>query len=305
MSTDSQGVRNVPITGLCALVCTNQSELANQITHVLKELGVPVVDSADAATPPDAVVQIGDALTGLSNETPSILLWARNVPPDRMPFQFSGLRHLLNITPTLDTHELSTTLRQIASGRLMTLDDLLDAPYLLEQAETTTSRQKSILIARFTQFLDGVGIRERQQHELINHLEELLTNAIFNAPVKDGHRPNAGLHRRNAAKSPRPVTLKWAFDRSRICVVVRDEFGSLDPGVVIDSFNRCFCGPKVAVQEKEGGAGLGLFTLLRFSSRLVINIVPGHSTEIFAVRRTDERRSPWPTLNICLRTSQS
>jgi anti-sigma regulatory factor (Ser/Thr protein kinase) len=278
---------------VCVKVATADTRAS--ISEMLVDL-----DVREVADENEAAVQICDSVTRISDGLPAILLWQRGAPSDDVPFAYRDLRHLVSTTPELDHSALATTLEQVRAGGFITLSELLDEPFMSEGSETKTSRQKGILLARFDSFLQSTSIPEHQRNDLITHLEELLTNAIYNAPVQDGHHPNSALHRATPARSDRPVTITWAFDGSRAAVVVRDEYGSLAPDAVVECLYRCYRGPRADVQEKEGGAGLGLFTLMRLSSRLVVNIDPGCSTEVIAIRRMSDRRRPWPTLNICL-----
>ena len=69
---------------------------------------------------------------------------------------------------------------------------------------------------------------------------------------------------------------------------VRDAYGSLTPEEVIDNLYRCQEFVEHRIEEKRGGAGLGLYMLLLASSRAVFNIEPGAFTEVVVLRRYRE-----------------
>ena len=134
-------------------------------------------------------------------------------------------------------------------------------------------------------------------------LDALFTNAVYNAPVAGGLRLNAQRSRSEAVESPKPVSLRWASDKERVVLAVRDEYGSLAPDAVLSSLRRTHGADQPAPEGKQGGAGLGFYFLLQTANRLVINIEPGVFTEIIVARRLQERRREFmnnpPTLNLC------
>ena len=102
-------------------------------------------------------------------------------------------------------------------------------------------------------------------------VDELVTNAIFNAPRDaDGKAKYRKLHRSEelVLADDEAATLQFACDGDFIAVSTVDPFGSLDQDTVIDYLNRCLVKGPQQMSDDSGGAGLyrGLHAGYRFGS---------------------------------------
>lgn len=136
------------------------------------------------------------------------------------------------------------------------------------------------------EFAATIGAQSRMINSYCTVVDELTTNALYNAPVTD-----SGEARFAHLKRSEPVSLELA-ERAEItlcsdgrvlgCSVV-DPFGSLDPRTVVDYLGRCFRRGDDQISTRTGGAGLGLFTVYELCSHVVINIAAGRRTEIIGL----------------------
>lgn len=114
--------------------------------------------------------------------------------------------------------------------------------------------------------------------------DELLMNAIFDAP-RDEHG-NAKYHNHDRGhlelEPHEAVKLRYCCDGRYVALSVTDPFGSLDRAVMLKYLNRCL-GTPVAMEEREAGAGLGLYIVFNSITQLAFNIQAGQATEVVAL----------------------
>ncbi len=148
------------------------------------------------------------------------------------------------------------------------------------------SLKKGEYVTQVTDYAATLGCSSRTV-ELVNSIaDELVTNAIFNAPVDADGNPKYRHHKRSEAlvlSDEEAATLEFGCDGDFIAVSSSDPFGSLKQDTVIDYLNRCLVkGPK-QMSEDSGGAGLGLYRVFQSVSKFVLNLDPGKRTEVIAL----------------------
>jgi signal transduction histidine kinase len=77
--------------------------------------------------------------------------------------------------------------------------------------------------------------------------------------------------------------MRFGADGKRLALSVQDPFGSLDAAKVIDYLTKCFRRGDDQIDQKEGGAGLGLYLMYESLSHFVVNIHAGRRTELIGV----------------------
>lgn len=130
------------------------------------------------------------------------------------------------------------------------------------------------------------GVSRRVRQVVLSALDELIMNALYDAPV-DAH----GDFR--CASWPRtcPVCLAegeridvfYGSDGARFGISVLDRFGSLRPERVQDEVARWLGREQLVVREGPGGAGIGLQEVLDVLEHLVVDLQPGLHTEIIGL----------------------
>ena len=114
--------------------------------------------------------------------------------------------------------------------------------------------------------------------------DELMMNALYHAPVDaKGHELYEGKTVKELAHIPevQPIELRYGCSGRYFGVSIRDGGGSLTRKRILEYMERARDASKI--EDKTGGAGLGLIAVLRSVSKLVFNLDPGHSTEVIAL----------------------
>jgi len=185
----------------------------------------------------------------------------------------------------LDTQELTVTLAKLVRGDHFGLEKYLlwggDANRLVVR----DSRDKGQYVREVSALAIRLGCSERVVELVETVVDELCTNAIFNAPRDARGQPRyAHLNRREAvALEDRELAeLTYAFDGSYFGVAQRDPFGALTRETVVTYLDRCL--KRTPDQQPgAGGAGMGLFRVYGALSKVIFNIRPGELTEVIGL----------------------
>jgi hypothetical protein len=287
-----------------AVVDVSDPRARSAISAALEAIGVPWCTRENATEDPLVVVQ-SPSSTPEPSTAPLVRVWScgRGVGAEN-PFGDRRTRHVLGLSPTIDLEHLRSTLSQVSSRSLIHLPEVLGDGARVVGRTVTSSAQAEDLLREAESFFGSTPCPERLRTVLSTALIELVTNAIYNAPVKNGVRPFAASARSEVVVCEKPVFVQFAVDQVYAAVAVQDGYGSLFPEEVIDNLFRCHQFNERQIDSKQGGAGLGLFMLLQNASRVIYNFFPGRFTEIIMLRRHSERFADFaksaPTLNLCL-----
>src|SRR5690606_10108220 len=121
-----------------------------------------------------------------------------------------------------------------------------------------SSARRAYHLGHLQRFLNRPQVPRYVRDHAQQALDELFTNAIYNAPVDAmGMRPFGDKPRTEVVVSPRPVSVRFGLDHNYAAVAVRDFYGSLDADRVLQRLQVCFQPTGAPVEETGGGAGLG------------------------------------------------
>lgn len=155
----------------------------------------------------------------------------------------------------------------------------------IKSLKITDSKMKEHYIKVVLEHFVNNNLRHRTLHDIESILDEMITNAIYNAPVdKDGNKLYQHRDRKECVvlSDKQAGTLSYAVDDRKIYLSVKDPFGSLTKERLLTYLGKCFKEDHVYVENKAGGAGIGLHKILRMSHNFVVNIDPGKYTEIIS-----------------------
>lgn len=112
--------------------------------------------------------------------------------------------------------------------------------------------------------------------------DELLMNAIFDAPTQGGETYKRKLERNSEFDlSPREqVTLQFANSPGYFGICVRDQFGALKKDLVLGFIRKDYEKQEYKVKEDDPGAGLGVYGILQGGLSMLFACQPNHFTEV-------------------------
>ena len=209
---------------------------------------------------------------------------------------------LVHPMPVL-AEELTITAHKLMRGDLFGVEKYLLWGTTLQEIAITRASQRAHVVAELSEQLRGRGQSARVASMMMLVADELISNAVHNAPVDA-----AGVHyRADLARDQElelddrhQVRLRWGCDARYVAIEVTDAFGSLDRDTVLRALAQ------QDVRESGGGAGMGVALSYRSCDHLVFNLAPGKRTQIIAlvdVRYPPTERVPASSYNVFVETS--
>lgn len=177
--------------------------------------------------------------------------------------------------------DLAITSEKLVSGDVFGLEKYLVPGAAVHARAVGCDADKRAAIAEVCAWAEGIGARRPVLHRLASVVDELLMNALLDAPRES--RPNmlAG----NAL-------VRWGTDGATIALSVGDDYGALRQRDVIDHVRRARSERGRPRPGIEPGAGIGLYLVLANVASLIVNVDPGRRTEVvclFDLARRDRR----------------
>lgn len=186
----------------------------------------------------------------------------------------------------IDETELIVTCQKLFRKDIFGLDKYLSTWGIkVNEHEIGGTEDKRAVIGDLEDFLDTIDCYGAIKNAVLLVADELVMNAIFNAPRDgDGNPKYSNRHREQLELEPdERVTFRYACDGRNVALSVSDRFGSLDREVIVKYLQRCFSGGPAEMEEKRAGAGLGLYMVFNSITQLTFNIQAGVSTEVIAL----------------------
>jgi hypothetical protein len=185
---------------------------------------------------------------------------------------------------------VKATLLEHAFGLTHFLDQ--DAKVQIVKFKNTNQKQAGVEAVK--NYLLAAGFKSRMATVIANAVDEILMNAMFDAPVDGSGRPMHTALSRNTAialEAKSAIEMHVGFDGTRVGISVIDQFGSLDRGRLLSHVSKKYSDDAYKLKNIVAGAGIGLATIFSTGGSLVFASESGMRTEatIFFAR-TDNFR---------------
>ena len=141
--------------------------------------------------------------------------------------------------------------------------------------------EKSVAIAAISDFAGAMGVRRKYRESIEQSIDELLMNALYDAPVDQGGKPvfaEVPTKSRLSLRLEQKALVQYACDGDTFAVSVRDPYGTLTKETVVKFLDKCLHATE-QIDRKVGGAGLGFYIVANAASQVAINSYPGVATE--------------------------
>ena len=186
----------------------------------------------------------------------------------------------------IDGRDIIIATRKLLDKDIFGLDKYLIPGVPIHKVVVKASNEKIKAIEKLMAFAERLGAKSRIQFIVGNIIDELLLNAIYDAPV-DGNGQAKYAH--SIGHDPvflnedEYVELHYASDGQYLYWAVRDNFGRLTRNHVHEYLKRCYSGGSDQVLMNTGGAGLGLYNIFTNINYFCANIEPGKLTEVIGM----------------------
>lgn len=161
--------------------------------------------------------------------------------------------------------DLGITSEKLASGDVFGLEKYLEAGCKVGERVIRSEAEKKNAIDEVVAWAEAIGARRPIIHRITSVVDELLMNAM----------------RIDYESGQQRAVLRWGSDGKTVAISVGDGFGALSQRDVIDHVRRARL-ERGRPQDKHesDGAGLGLYLVLANVASLIVNVAPGHETEV-------------------------
>ncbi|HKE19677.1 MAG TPA: hypothetical protein VKB80_32595 [Kofleriaceae bacterium] len=208
-------------------------------------------------------------------------------------------------TRLVDPEELVVTCEKILRRDVFGLSKYL-AGFGIERHCRVVERagERDGLVGELTEAARALGGGRRVVESVSLVADELFTNAVYNAPRDGDGKPRyAHVNRREkiVLEPSEYVRVEFGSDGRTFGMAVTDSFGALVPSSLRGSIERCIA-RQDPIENKPGGAGIGLYAALCHADHLVFNLDPGRRTEVIALwslaRKTGGRGAGVASLHV-------
>jgi hypothetical protein len=180
--------------------------------------------------------------------------------------------------------DLSSMAMRILAGDIFGLEKLVPWGTKIYSQLVGDYQEKSLCISQISEFAELMGVRRKYREAIEQVVDEMLMNALYDAPVDDqGKQIFADIptKTRISLRMEQKVVVQYACDDRTFSVSVRDSFGTLDRATVVRYIDKCLHSDE-QIDRKTGGAGLGLYLMANSTTRMFFNVLPGVATEAVA-----------------------
>ncbi len=288
-TSDRRGARPI-ITSLRAagneLLLVDQPDDAVSLMAACA-VDLAVIDCADTGV-------YGRLVDGDDDRVPMIAL-ARDSDPDTLLelVCLHGTNHVLAArNGVFDALEVVTTVEKILRRDVFGADKYLHAFGVdLNTRELRGADDRDDLVSMVVDYVASLGLGKEVSAAMGTIADELATNAVYNAPRLEGGEPRyAHVDRREKIELDpwEYATVQFGCDGRNFILSVSDEFGALSVDRVRSRLRDCLRRPD-QIEQKAGGAGIGLYTVFQHCNQLVFNLSPGRRTEVIAIADVSNR----------------
>ncbi|MBZ0238999.1 MAG: ATP-binding protein, partial [Deltaproteobacteria bacterium] len=155
----------------------------------------------------------------------------------------------------------------------------------LTSFEVKSAEERDDVVECVSDHVAWLGAGSEARRAVAAVVDELVTNAVYDAPRGLDGKPRYAARDRKEKFVLDPwehVIVRWGSSGDHIAISVSDGFGALRPEHVRACLRRCLTQGD-QIEQKAGGAGLGLYTALSYCTQLVVNIEHGRRTELIAL----------------------
>ncbi len=214
--------------------------------------------------------------------------------------ELSKLKSLPNIVSRDDedryftSKSIVTTVTKLAGDDIFGLSKYLSWGVDIQQFDVTGSEMRKILNEDMNKYFIDLGVRNSRLSPVCTVAEELLMNAVYDAPVNEAGESTYN-HLERSVKIELEIDqyskFSYATDGVFIGISVEDPFGSLDGKIVMKYLESCYSGAAGSLNKEKGGAGRGLHMIVEMSDLVVFNVKPNHRTEVISLFHIDSKAS--------------
>jgi PEGA domain-containing protein len=245
-------------------------------TEIVADLAVVHVGASPGAA-------IGKLAARLAAETPLVAVIPTSSLHAVVEAMASGRVAAVLVADTFEPAQLSKVASRLLYGDLFGLEKIVPWGVKVYAALVGDYQEKSVAIATVSEFAAAMGVRRKYREAIEQCLDELLMNALYDAPVDAAGKQafaDVPTKTRISLRMEQKAVVQYACDGNMFALSVRDGFGTLRSETILHYLEKCVnTQGHDQLDRKAGGAGLGLYLVSSASTEFVIALYPGVATE--------------------------
>ena len=177
--------------------------------------------------------------------------------------------------------EVTAMATRLLFGDIFGLAKVLPWGARIHSLRVGTKDEKTAAIDEVSKFAAAIGVRRKYRDAIQQCCDEMLMNALYDAPVgPDGVPLSKTMTRKNrpTLTGESRALIEYGCDGRRFAVAVRDFFGRFERKTLVEYLDKCLHS-KQQIDDKPGGAGLGLYLMSNSATSVMFNVQPGIATE--------------------------
>ena len=223
------------------------------------------------------------------------------------------------VADRLRVAELTAVTTRLLNGDIFGLDKVLPWGARVHSLLVGDYAEKAEAVRRISSFAAAVGLRRYHRERIERCCDEMIMNALYDAPASAASEPLAGVFLapgpanappwdedddagaaaerrdpppvpprqapRGSARSLPPedrAVVEFGCDGQHFAVAVRDRFGRFERETLLQYLHKCLYSDQ-QIDDKPGGAGLGLYLISRSATSVLFNLLPGAATECICI----------------------
>ncbi|WP_413943415.1 cyclic nucleotide-binding domain-containing protein [Bdellovibrio sp. HCB-162] len=186
-----------------------------------------------------------------------------------------------------------TALSKLLNKDLFGIEKYLTWGVEVQSKTVSHSAQREELREELYTYFKKMGIRSTVLDRVNTVVEEMLMNAIYDAPVdSQGKSIFNHISRKEEIQldTHQQSQLRYASDGVLLAVSVKDPFGSLTKNIIVDYLISCYSGQAGSMNSNKGGAGRGLHQIIENADLTVFNVKKGVRTEVICLFNVDGQK---------------
>ncbi len=183
---------------------------------------------------------------------------------------------------------ISTTISKMISGDIFGLEKYLNWGIEVQEFLVKSSRDRDIINNEVIKHLSELGMRSSLLSRCQIVIEEILMNAIYDAPVGNDGQPLFNHLSRIEEVQLKPehyAKLRFATDGMFLAISVEDPFGAFQKNTIFNYLENNYYVQDSEYNSKlgKGGAGKGLYMITENCDMVIYNVSPKVKTEVIAL----------------------
>jgi hypothetical protein len=178
--------------------------------------------------------------------------------------------------------------------RAFNLQTLMKPGTKIQSLKLVSSGQKQSAVDAAKNYIIAAKFQTRIASLVSNAIDEILMNAIFDAPTDELGKPLYSSTPRSTVmklEGRAEVEMQVGFDGTYVGITAIDKFGSLDKAKLLAHVIKVYTDEEYKIKTSQAGAGIGLATVYRTGGSFFFSSESRERTEVTVFfRKTDSYR---------------